>query len=395
MDFDASTVAIADITADSNIKDASLAVPTTETSAVESKTPVVEQIGELEDDCAIKRNFTPRPIRNNQPFSPESNDASDLSVVESEADTLAAQTPNNPSSEVEVDLISQFERLVLNKNNPVETVAVPTVTEHQIVEPGEPATVTPSLDISVSSAVLGLKEGGEEEEVSAPTTSTQLNETVSISAKTVEETVPNAEDQEEKENNNQSDIKEVIEEVAEEQVVDESIAPPPAEVLSSSTTVAISVPVDEDCSVTPEDISLPCNDQTVITVNEQIPVVQEPSTAESQENDSKAEEQTVQKPHQLGGGNRKALALPEDKPIVPKKGYDLSFLDRFDNLENATPSISQAKLPAGTPTNNNNTIQLQGIYFFILLSHWNVNWLFSLSIASFGMLFELLLFFFM
>jgi hypothetical protein len=50
----------------------------------------------------------------------------------------------------------------------------------------------------------------------------------------------------------------------------------------------------------------------------------------------------------------KPTSLPEEKPIVPKKGYDLSFLDRFDDLENATPSISQAKLlpQLSTPITN-------------------------------------------
>ena len=55
------------------------------------------------------------PARTSQPFSPSSGSDVDVSGVDSEADTLAAVTPNNPSNEVDVDLINQFERLMLSK----------------------------------------------------------------------------------------------------------------------------------------------------------------------------------------------------------------------------------------------------------------------------------------
>jgi hypothetical protein len=56
----------------------------------------------------------------------------------------------------------------------------------------------------------------------------------------------------------------------------------------------------------------------------------------------------------------KPTSLPEEKPIVTKKGYDLSFLDRFDDLENATPSISQAKLLPQLSTPISDTPALRG-----------------------------------
>jgi len=342
-----STVGVADITTESNVRDTSLSVPTEE-KPVESSPPAVvkEEVNE-ESEILIKRNFTPRPIRN-QAFSPSSGSEHDVSAVESEADTLAAVTPNNPSSEVEVDLISQFERLVLNKQTPLEGVP-PTIAEAQVTEPEEPATVTPSLNTSISSAA-GLEKEVKEVEASAvaPPASSPTQ------AASAEEPGPITEEQAEAiEREEISTIREeVAVEVKEQEVVNEPVEAPP---VTERVVPQIAEAADEDCSVTADDISLPCTDQTVITVNEHVPVIEEPPTVVNDVSEPHPVDEQ-QKP-QLGGGNRKALALPEEKPIVPKKGYDLSFLDRFDNLENATPSISQAKLPAITPTNNNNTLQ--------------------------------------
>lgn len=385
LDFDVSTVGVADITTESNAKDTSLAVPTEEKPVESSPSVVIKEEKEVNDEILIKRNFTPRPIRN-QAFSPSSGSEHDVSAVESEADTLAAVTPNNPSSEVEVDLISQFERLVLNKQTPFEGVA-PTIAEAQVSEPEEPSTVTPSLNTSISSAA-GLEEEikadvKEEEESAAPLAShpTLLNEEV-----VAEEPVPIAEEQSEEIRVSVSLTKEQETKVnkglpAEQEVVSEPVVAP---LVSERVVPQSAEAADEDCSVTADDISLPCTDQTVITVNEPVPVVEEPSTAVNDVSESHPVEEQ-QKP-QLGGGNRKALALPEEKPIVPKKGYDLSFLDRFDNLENATPSISQAKLPAISPTNNNNT--LQGIiFFFSELGHFGMLNIFLIVDCISGILF--------
>ncbi|KAI9564691.1 hypothetical protein GHT06_008432 [Daphnia sinensis] len=110
LDFDSSRVVpVGDVTVDASLKDYSL--PSVDT-APESLSQVPPAPQEETDALGAIANF---PARSSQPFSPSSGSDVDVSVIDSEADTLAAVTPNNPTNEVDVDLINQFERLVLSK----------------------------------------------------------------------------------------------------------------------------------------------------------------------------------------------------------------------------------------------------------------------------------------
>ncbi|XP_032777179.2 titin isoform X4 [Daphnia magna] len=110
LDFDSSRVApLGDVTVDASLKDYSL--PSVD-AAPESLSQVPQALQEETDALGAIANF---PARSSQLFSPSSGSDIDVSVVDSEADTLAAVTPNNPTNEVDIDLINQFERLVLSK----------------------------------------------------------------------------------------------------------------------------------------------------------------------------------------------------------------------------------------------------------------------------------------
>ena len=115
-----------------------------------------------------------------------------------------------------------------------------------------------------------------------------------------------------------------------------------------------SIPVAEELStlqVEPaefvsNEVDVPTEDEsTVLSVAEQTVLNAADKSASVEVNESAVHpasaDESVESTQITG---QKPTSLPEEKPIVPKKGYDLSFLDRFDDLENATPSISQAKL---------------------------------------------------
>lgn len=41
--------------------------------------------------------------------------------------------------------------------------------------------------------------------------------------------------------------------------------------------------------------------------------------------------------------NERIMEQEEEEVVVPKKGYDLSWLDKLDDLENASPTAISAK----------------------------------------------------
>lgn len=215
------------------------------------------------------------------PFSPSS--GSDVSGVESEADTLAAQTPvRQTPGDVDVDLISKFEKLVLIKKASTESISPSTA--EGVEEP--PASVA-SVDCA------------------EPAEQQQADEDINLQAP-----------EEPRKDALPEELKQPVNEEADGQAAPQSVEP--------------SVPESE------------ANEQKEAEPAVQAAQEEAPTpTEQAVEERDKEEHPAVVKPADIP---LKEVARPEEKPIVPKKGYDLSFLDRFDDLENATPSISQLPL---------------------------------------------------
>lgn len=479
MDFDSSHVLpVGDVTVDASLKDYSLPVIDQAPESLSEEETPNEKVATLEetDSLGAIKNF-PQTVRVTQPFSPSSGSDVDTSVVESEADTLAAVTPNNPATEVDVDLITKFERLVLCKQLPYEnSPATPTL---NTTFPLNDET-TPINQVQVNNTTSSVIEAEDDDIIPADATRDVLSETQDVpSANPDESEVTSPFEQEEcsfallkathQTQNRQTVLQQsslivgdlepsIVEKEAipvahegsaltdEEQaascvdrendsVVDERISASEEEsaLVVEEHLVPVAegetVLIDEKLTAFNEGETVPLVEEQPIAVEEQsvlvvdnqkdpvaedqaapvieenltvtVEVIPEPAEVATSEVDQtraeddstflSAAEQTV-----LNAGDKsygttdasetpteetqasstvteetqatstvtqeispissvttqevettivKPTSLPEEKPIVPKKGYDLSFLDRFDNLENATPSFSQAKLP--------------------------------------------------
>lgn len=300
----------------------------TSTPAVEEAVPVVsaeeklpKQTTSEQSDCAGEFvDFAKTGIRNSQPFSPSSDSEIEYSVIESVDDTISAAIDNQPMPEVEVDLASQFEKLVLSKQ-PSAEVDQPAANENFEREEETSAVI---LNQTVS--------------LEAETYEKRLDETVSLGAETCEEQANQAVSLE-------TEVNEQSENVGTQQEV-VSLATSTAESSSENKpaeTTNQQLPISVDCAVEKPETS-------ECAIVEQIPSaspldgVQEKFAITTIEGAAVVIESL---PEQSALEPR---SMPEEKPIVPKKGYDLSFLDKFDNLENATPSISHAKLPIPSST---------------------------------------------
>lgn len=302
-----STVILPDeATRDASTKDYSL--PVVEQAPAECPQPegtVGENNFESEEnkEAVFVKPFDRR--RSTAPFSPSS--GSDVSNVESEADTLAAQTPIRQPGELDIDFICKFEKLGLSKQSSSES-ASPTKESKEVEGKPEssPARLNDTVPLEPVDEDTHPADVTRDVETKDPDTSS--NEAAQVS--------------EEKEPNVPEDL------------------PPP------STEDPPSAPSSD--SVEPsanEVVTEPSEAQTVATTDQSDPVTPaEPEPEATEANPTPSVEGKPAKPRP------EPLNLPEEKPIVPKKGYDLSFLDRFDDLENATPSISH--LPLLPPANN-------------------------------------------
>ena len=453
LDFDSSHVLpVGDVTVDASLKDYSLPVIDQAPESLSEEPAVAnEEVAPLEevDSLGAIRNF-PQTVRTTQPFSPSSGSDVDTSVVESESDTLAAVTPNNPASEVDVDLITKFEQLVLCKqltshNSPAlnttfpladETTPIVQVNEtaSSVIEAEDddllPADATRNVlsetqDVpSVNQNDSELTSAFEQEEcsfallkavrhsdnrttVQDKSLTTAQDPELSVAevaqegnAPFVEEqTFPSTEEEKvvEEETAQVCDEKlapDFVEKIAEEEPVpatDERTADPVEEVQPVEELFPKVVDEQVEAAVIPEPVDpvveqdlagtlevipaeiatcevdqtraeddstfLSTAEQTVLNAGDNSCTVEtsetnseethHPSIVTEEAQSSAVTEETL--PVEIVPSQEveptivKPTSLPEEKPIVPRKGYDLSFLDRFDDLENATPSISQAK----------------------------------------------------
>ena len=303
-------------TVDASAKDYSLPVvdqapaefPPAEEQKEEGGTAAAED-GDFEsgDKATFVKPFDRR--RSTAPFSPSS--GSDVSVVESEADTLAAQTPSRQPGDLDVDFISKFEKLVLNKQSSSDSIPPPEDNRQQEA-PEEKEDPPAALNDTVP-----LESAGEDQDI-PPGDATQ-------------------------------DLARDIPSEASEQVNDEKPSEdlPPTQSAEETTSVPSSKSTEQLPSSKesePETVEADATaDQTVVNTG---------PAAEPNATDSSPVTEPEEPVDRLEEATR-PISLPEEKPIVAKKGYDLSFLDRFDDLENATPSISHLPLLPPVPDNKN------------------------------------------
>ncbi|XP_046648937.1 transforming acidic coiled-coil-containing protein 2-like isoform X3 [Daphnia pulicaria] len=348
LDFDSSHVfPVGDVTVDASLKDYSL--PTVD-SAPESlpHIPAVNAVPKEEtDSLGAIANF---PARTSQPFSPSSGSDVDVSVLDSESDTLAAVTPINPSNEVDVDLITQFERLMLSKQVlSKQSPATPTLNTTFPLSEDENTPIV-AVNQTVSSSVYE-----EEDILPADATRDVLSVTRDVS-------VTNQDDSEfasfldqPSEHSSFADLKghprtknfindpdcsssivedqkpQVIEEENEEiDGCQEEIVPVVEEEIIS--TVEESVPVVEEEIISTVEESVPVKEEVASTVVETVPVKEEENTPAQEEVVVSTVEETVPVVEE-------ETVPAEEKEIVPAE-------EKVIVLEGTVPDLKEEIVPA-------------------------------------------------
>ncbi|XP_046464575.1 transforming acidic coiled-coil-containing protein 2-like isoform X3 [Daphnia pulex] len=310
--------------------------------------PAVNAVPKEEtDSLGAIANF---PARTSQPFSPSSGSDVDVSVLDSEADTLAAVTPNNPSNEVDVELITQFERLMLSKQVLTkQSPATPTLNTTFPLSEDENTPIV-AVNQTVSSSVYE-----EEDILPADATRDVLSVTRDVS-------VTNQDDSEfasfldqPSEHSSFADLKghprtknfindpdcsssivedqkhQVIEEENEEidSCQEEIIRVVEEEIVS---TVEESVPVVEEEIVSTVEESVPVKEEVASTVVETVPVIEEENTPAQEEVVVSTVEETVPVVEE-------ETVPAEEKEIVPAEEKEIV-------LEETVPDLKEEIVPA-------------------------------------------------
>jgi hypothetical protein len=310
--------------------------------------PAVNAVPKEEtDSLGAIANF---PARTSQPFSPSSGSDVDVSVLDSESDTLAAVTPINPSNEVDVDLITQFERLMLSKQVlSKQSPATPTLNTTFPLSEDENTPIV-AVNQTVSSSVYE-----EEDILPADATRDVLSVTRDVS-------VTNQDDSEfasfldqPSEHSSFADLKghprtknfindpdcsssivedqkpQVIEEENEEiDGCQEEIVPVVEEEIIS--TVEESVPVVEEEIISTVEESIPVKEEVASTVVETVPVKEEENTPAQEEVVVSTVEETVPVVEE-------ETVPAEEKEIVPAE-------EKVIVLEGTVPDLKEEIVPA-------------------------------------------------
>lgn len=283
------------------------------TPALEEATPVAsvlrsqqaeDEITEETDIVGVLQDFAKTGIRSSQPFSPSSDSDVESSVLELVENTISAPVEMQPTAEVEVELASQFERLVLSKQASMEGKQTDTLfgaTDYK-------KDCTPLLNHTISLEV-NARNGS-------------LNQTAPLDVEPVKQQVGVA----------SPSVK-----------MDVSVAE------QACNSVAVEQDRTKQHNLKDSNCMLMAAEDSSDGVSS-IEGVKEETDTGTRDTGTGNLEGTYQT-NGARGKQRfcKPPSLPEDKPIVPKKGYDLSFLDKFDNLENATPSFSHAEFSLPFP----------------------------------------------